>query len=119
MTGVQTCALPILGRPLAVGGGRKAFAKVLHWLENREFSGEVDMVSAARKMRCPGAGVTVVISDFLHPDMLEERAENPGYEKLLQYLNYCKQLPVILHTMSMDLKARWCRTSRLPNWKRC
>jgi len=27
-----------MGRPLAVGGGRKAFAKVLHWLENREFS---------------------------------------------------------------------------------
>ena len=91
-----------MGRPLAVGGGRKAFAKVLHWLENREFSGEVDMVSAARKMRCPGAGVTVVISDFLHPDMLEERAENPGYEKLLQYLNYCKQLPVILHTMAAE-----------------
>ena len=63
---------------------------------------EVDMVSAARKMRCPGAGVTVVISDFLHPDMLEERAENPGYEKLLQYLNYCKQLPVILHTMAAE-----------------
>ncbi len=91
-----------MGRPLAVGGGRKAFAKVLHWLENREFSGEVDMVSAARKMRCPGAGVTVVISDFLHPDMLEERAEKPGYEKLLQYLNYCKQLPVILHTMAAE-----------------
>ena len=91
-----------MGRPLAVGGGRTAFAKVLHWLENREFSGEVDMVSAARKMRCPGAGVTVVISDFLHPDMLEERAENPGYEKLLQYLNYCKQLPVILHTMAAE-----------------
>ena len=91
-----------MGRPLAVGGGRKAFEKVLHWLENREFSGEVDMVSAARKMRCPGAGVTVVISDFLHPDMLEERAENPGYEKLLQYLNYCKQLPVILHTMAAE-----------------
>lgn len=91
-----------MGRPLAVGGGRKAFAKVLHWLENREFSGEVDMVSAARKMRCPGTGVTVVISDFLHPGMLEERAENPGYEKLLQYLNYCKQLPVILHTMAAE-----------------
>lgn len=91
-----------MGRPLAAGGGRKAFAKVLHWLENREFSGEVDMVSAARKMRCPGAGVTVVISDFLHPDMLDERADNPGYEKLLQYLNYCKQLPVILHTMAAE-----------------
>lgn len=91
-----------MGRPLSAGGGRKAFAKVLHWLENREFSGEVDMVSAARKMRCPGAGVTVVISDFLHPDMLEEGAKNPGYEKLLQYLNYCKQLPVILHTMAAE-----------------
>lgn len=91
-----------MGRPLGVSGGRGAFAKVLHWLETMEFSGEIDMVCAARKMRCRGAGVTVIISDFLHPEMLEEGTEKSGYEKLLQYLNYCRQLPVILHTMAAE-----------------
>lgn len=91
-----------MGRPFSAGGGRNAFAGVLHWLENREFSGEIDMLSAVRKIRCRGAGVTVIISDFLHPDMLDEQAVKSGYEKLLQYLNYCRQLPVILHTMAAE-----------------
>jgi len=91
-----------MSRGLSVGGGRNAFAKVLHWLENIEFSGEVDMLSAARKMQRRGPGVTVIISDFLHPDMLDEDSEKSGYEKLLQYLNYCKQRPVVLHTMAAE-----------------
>lgn len=91
-----------MGRMLSVGGGRSAFAKVLHFLENLEFSGEVDMLSAVRKMHCQGAGVTVVISDFLHPDMLREDTVRSGYEKLLQYLNYSRQLPVVLHTMAAE-----------------
>lgn len=91
-----------MGRMLSVGGGRSAFAKVLHFLENLEFSGEVDMLSAVRKMYCQGAGVTVLISDFLHPDMLREDTVRSGYEKLLQYLNYSRQLPVVLHTMAAE-----------------
>lgn len=91
-----------MSRGLSVGGGRNAFAKVLHWLENIEFSGEVEMLSAARKMQRRGPGVTVIISDFLHPDMLDEDSEKSGYEKLLQYLNYCKQRPVVLHTMAAE-----------------
>ena len=91
-----------MGRPFRVGGGKNAFAKVLHRLEALEFSGEVDMLSAIRKIQCPGAGVTVVISDFLHPDMLREDTVKSGYEKMLQYLNYRRQLPVILHTMAAE-----------------
>lgn len=91
-----------MGRGLSVGGGRNAFAKVLHWLEAIEFSGEVDMLSAAGKMQRRGPGVTVLISDFLHPDMLEESGQKSGYEKLLQYLEYCKQRPVVLHTMAEE-----------------
>lgn len=91
-----------MGRTLSAGGGRSAFAKVLRFLENLEFSGEVDMLSAVRKMHCQGAGVTVLISDFLHPDMLREDTVRSGYEKLLQYLNYSRQLPVVLHTMAAE-----------------
>lgn len=88
-----------MSRELAVSGGRNAFPKVLRWLERLDFSGEVDMLAAAGKMRLRGPGVTVLISDFLHEDML---GENGGYEKLLQYLQYCRQRPVVLHTLASE-----------------
>ena len=91
---------------LSAGGGRSAFARVLHWLENRSFGGEVDLLEAARKMPRRGPGITILISDFLHPDMLEE--EKQRYEKLLRYLAYCRQRPVVLHTMSSEeLRIPW------------
>lgn len=89
-----------MSRGLSVGGGRNAFARVACWLEKLTFSGEADMLSAAKRMQLRGPGVTVLISDFLHPGMLEENPSGQGYEKLLQYLNYCKQRPVILHTLA-------------------
>jgi len=80
----------------------EAGGDLLRWLEHIEFSGEVDMLSAARRMQCRGAGVTVLISDFLHSDMLEDDTAKSGYEKLLQYFNYWRQRPVILHTMAAE-----------------
>lgn len=88
-----------LGRCLSVSGGKNGFAKVPGWLERLTFSGETDMLAAARKMQYRGPGVTVIISDFLHPGML---GENSDYEKLLQYLNYRRQRPVILHTLAAE-----------------
>ncbi len=88
-----------MGRCLPLGGGQNAQREALRFLEHLEFSGEADMLSAVRKMRRRGPGVTVLISDFLHPDMFEPEGR---YEKLLQYLNYCKQRPVILHTMAAE-----------------
>jgi len=89
-----------MGRGLAVSGGRNGFSKVLRWLGKRSFCGEVDMLAAARGMQCHGAGVTVIISDFLHPGMLDEKAAD--YERLLKYLRYCRQRPVVLHTMAPE-----------------
>jgi len=87
-----------MNRGLVLSGGRNAFSKVLKWLESREFGGEIDMLEAAKRMMTRGSGVTAIISDFLHPALLDE--ENAGYEKLLQYLNYRRQRPVILQTMA-------------------
>ncbi len=89
-----------MGKALSVSGGKNSLAKVLHWLEKLTFAGEADMLSAVKKMQRRGPGVTVLISDFLHPGMMEE--DNAGYEKLLQYLDYCKQRPVILHTLAEE-----------------
>lgn len=102
-----------MSRGLSVSGGKRGFVRVLHWLEKLEFSGEVDMLSAARKMKRRGSGVTVIISDFLHQGMIDilsqggsseaEREEHAyGYEKLLQYLSYIRQRPVILHTLAEE-----------------
>ena len=87
-------------RGLSAGWGRNSFAKVLRWVENLSFSGETDMIQAAKKIQYRGSGVTVIISDFLHPAMLDQ--EDTGYEKLLQYLSYRRQRPVILHTMAEE-----------------
>ncbi|MCI8402200.1 MAG: DUF58 domain-containing protein [Lachnospiraceae bacterium] len=89
-----------MGRGLSVGGGRNAFPQVLNWLEHLEFDGQTDMLSAVRKMPFRGPGVTVMISDFLHPDMLS--GETGAYEKVLQYLSFCRQRPVVLHTMAAE-----------------
>ncbi len=89
-----------MGRGLSVSGGRNAFPRVLHWLDKLSFSGQADMLSSVKKIQRRGPGVTVLISDFLHPEMLEKGKSS--YEKLLQYLDYCKQRPVILHTLASE-----------------
>ena len=71
-----------MNRPIAVGDGN------------------VDMLDAVKRCQKRGPGVTVIISDFLNPTMLDESTQT--FEKLLQYLNYCKQRPVILHTMASE-----------------
>ncbi len=89
-----------MGHPLSASGGRSAFARVLKWLERLTFAGEADMLAAAKKMQKKGPGVTVLIGDFLHGDMLD--GESESYEKLLQYLSYCRQRPVVLHTLARE-----------------
>lgn len=93
-----------MGRGLSVSGGRNGFAKVWKWLSKLEFAGETDMLAAVKKMSYKGPGVTAVISDFWHPDMFGDDAETrPGnFGKMLQYLEYCKQRPVILHTLAAE-----------------
>ncbi len=87
-----------LMRPLSLGGGKKSFPRVIHWLESRTFDGESELLSSVRKVPLGGAGVTVVISDFLQEPLLEE--DDRSYEKMLQYLRYRKQRPVMLQTLA-------------------
>ncbi len=86
-----------LMRPLSVGGGKKSFPRVIHWLESRTFGGESELLSSVRRIPLTGAGVTVVISDFLQESLLEEA--DRSYEKMLQYLRFRKQRPVMLQTL--------------------
>ncbi|MCM1105577.1 MAG: DUF58 domain-containing protein [Blautia sp.] len=88
-----------MGNALSVSGGKNGFYKVRGWLETLDFSGEVDMLAAAKRMQVRGPGVTVIISDFLHGDML---GENRTYEKLIQYLDYRRQRAVVLQTLAPE-----------------
>lgn len=87
-----------------IGGGKQAFAKACKWLEKLEFGGEIHSLDAVKKMKKHASGMTVVISDFLMEGMLSKEKpspeEAPSLERLLQYLRFCKQRPVILHTLS-------------------
>ncbi len=87
-------------RPFPVGGGKNTFAKVLQWLEGREFYGSCDMLAALKRMPRRGAGITVIISDFLHPAMLEE--QGTAFEKVLKFLSYCKQRSILLQTLAAE-----------------
>ena len=90
-----------MGNPLVVSGGKNALPKVLGWLQARTFSGtETDSFSAVRQMQRRGAGVTVIVSDFL-----TEAATDPTQdrlEKTMQYLDFTKQRPVLLQTLCAE-----------------
>jgi hypothetical protein len=92
------CDMKQMNRAVSFGGGLAAFPKALKWIEAREFSGEVDMLAAAKRAQLRGAGVTIIISDFLHPSLLEEG----GYEKVLKYLVYRRQRPAVLQTLAAE-----------------
>jgi uncharacterized protein (DUF58 family) len=86
-----------MNRGFVLSGGRNAFPKALKWLEDRTFGGEVDMLAATGQMRHKGPGVTILISDFLHPALLNTEG---GYEKVLSYLCYRRQRPIVLQTLA-------------------
>lgn len=115
MDRLMLCDAKDMGKSIVVRGGRNAFVKVLRWLEGLEFSGEADILSAVSKIRFQGPGATVIISDFLHPAMVEKdmgstkepspeksKQKTMGYERLMGYLRFCRQRPVILHTMAEE-----------------
>ena len=87
-------------RPFPVGGGKNTFARVLQWLEGRGFTGSCDMLASLKRMQRRGAGITVIISDFLHSSTMEE--EGAALGKVLNYLSYCRQKPILLQTLCAE-----------------
>ena len=57
--------------PLALSGGRKAFPRLSHWLDQCRFEGTVDVEEAIKRLPAKGPGVTFLISDFLQDAFLE------------------------------------------------
>ena len=83
--------------PLALSGGRKAFPRLSHWLDQCRFEGTVDIEEAIKRLPAKGPGATFLISDFLQEAFLE-----PAAERILRFLNYRKQKVVFLHVLAEE-----------------
>ncbi len=83
--------------PFVATGGKKAFPRLVQWLGERSFEGTADIGEAIRKMPAKGPGVTIIISDFLQEEFLEQP---DAAEKLLRFLDYRKQKAVFLQVLA-------------------
>ena len=85
-------------QPYMAGGGRRSLPMLTGFLSQLSFEGCVDIGEAVRKLPARGAGVTILISDFLQDAFLFQESEVVG--KLLRYLNYRQQKTVLLHVLA-------------------
>lgn len=87
-----------MGAPLQLSGGKRGIPRLNDWLSKCIFEGKVDVVEAVKKLPAKGPGVTFIISDFLQEEFLDPKER--ALEKLLRFLLYRKQKPVLLQVLS-------------------
>ena len=85
-------------QPFMAGGGKRSLPMLTGFLSGLSFEGCVDIEEAVRRFPAKGAGVTIVISDFLQDAFLDQKSEALG--KLLRFLCYKKQKTVLLHVLA-------------------
>lgn len=84
--------------PLHLSGGKKAFPKLSRWLEQCTFQGKLSIAECVRRLPANGVGMTIIISDFLQEEFLDP--EQKALEKLLRYLEFRKNRPVLLQVLA-------------------
>ncbi len=86
-------------RPFSVSGGKKAYPKLLHFLEQIRFENSVDCCNAVLHMRTENPGLTILLSDFLEEAFIdgEENAK-----KMLRFLQYRKQKAALLQVLAKE-----------------
>ncbi|MCH5250307.1 MAG: DUF58 domain-containing protein [Lachnospiraceae bacterium] len=87
-----------MNSPFVANGGKRAFPRLSDWLEQLSFSGEADIVESLKRLPAKGPGMTIVISDFLQEDFVEQGSET--VKKLLRFLDYRRQKAVFLHVLA-------------------
>lgn len=85
--------------PFVAGGGKKAFPRLADWLNQRVFEGKADTLQAIRQMPAKGPGVTIIISDFLQEEILDDAKE---VANILRFLDYRKQKAVFLQVLAQE-----------------
>lgn len=88
--------------PFAAGGGKRALSRLVEWLSQCTFDGTADISAAVRQLPAKGTGITVIISDFLQEEFVQDDAEATAsaVTKLLRFLAYRRQKSVLLHTLA-------------------
>ena len=84
--------------PFVASGGKRAFARMTDWLEQRTFDGKADIAEAVRRLPAKGPGVTIIISDYLQEDFVDPDRETA--KQLLRFLDYRRQKAVFLHVLA-------------------
>jgi len=84
--------------PFVAGGGKRALPRLAGFLSGLTFEGRVELTEAVRRLPAKGAGMTIILSDFLQDIFLEPKAEALG--NMLRFLNYRKQNPVLLQVLA-------------------
>ena len=84
--------------PFAANGGKRAFPRLTDWLEKRLFDGSTDVAGAVRQLPAKGSGVTIIISDFLQEEFVDQ--DRKAAEEILRFLDYRKQKAVFLHVLA-------------------
>lgn len=85
--------------PFVANGGKKAFPRLADWLEKCSFEGTADIGKAITQLPAKGPGVTIIISDFLQENLLNDTKEA---EKLLRFLDYRRQKAVFLQVLAQE-----------------
>lgn len=73
--------------------GRGSFSRVLNELENISFDGQTRTNDAIRRANISGRGVSIIISDFLDPE---------GIDEAIKFLIYKKQEIMLLQVLSKE-----------------
>lgn len=84
--------------PFAANGGKRAFPRLADWLDQRIFDGSADITGAVKQLQAKAPGVSIVISDFLQEEFVDQDAK--AAEKILRFLDYRKQKAVFLHVLA-------------------
>lgn len=89
-------------QPFMAGGGKRALPRLVEWLSQCTFDGTTDISAAVRQLPAKGTGITVIISDFLQEEFVQDGAEATAsaVTKLLRFLAYRRQKSVLLHVLA-------------------
>lgn len=89
-------------QPFVAGGGKRALPRLVEWFSQCTFDGTTDISAAVRQLPAKGTGITVIISDYLQEEFVQDDAESTesAVTKLLRFLAYRRQKSVLLHTLA-------------------
>lgn len=85
--------------PFVVSGGKKALPKVMNFLDQLVFDGELDLSSIITGINFKTGGITFILSDFFEESLIES---DNALKKLCNYLKYKKQKPIFLQILSKE-----------------